>query len=146
MSTLTALKMVTAKRTNTQNPVLMRRNKLSNKLWEQMELVRAHSEGRLYAPTKFKTFANKITGERHTVEVAKRVKQWWWTADTGKINLSIKYGSKVIDIAKGKNAIELSTMDELLPTLNIIKLAVEAGELDAQMDGASAKLRSAFIK
>ena len=146
MSTLTTLKMVTAKRSSAHNPVLFRRNKLSTKLWEQMELVRALNEGRLYAPKKFKTLVNKITGERHTLEVVKRVKQWWWTSETGKINLSVKYGSKVIDISKGKNAIELVSVEELLPTLNIIKLAVEAGELDAQIDSASAKLRSAFVK
>jgi hypothetical protein len=74
------------------------------------------------------------------------VKQWWWATTEGKLNLSIRYGAKVIEISKGKNAIELSSVDELLPTLELVKQAVEEGGLDAQIDAVSNKLRSGFKK
>jgi hypothetical protein len=122
-----------------------RRTKLCSKLNEQMELAKAQSEGRLYAPTKFKTVTDAASGERRSIETAKRVKQWWWDAG-GKVNLSIRYGAKVVEIAPKKNAIELASVADLLPTLQLIKQAVEAGELDTQIEAVSNKLRSGFGK
>jgi hypothetical protein len=116
MTALTNLKFIVAKRAIAQTPTQQRRNKLSAKLFEQMQLARAKAEGRVYAPTKFKTVKDAESGERRSIETAKRVKQWWWATADGKLNLSIRYGAKVIEISKGKNAIELSSVDELLPT------------------------------
>ena len=53
---------------------------------------------------------------------------------------------RVIDLAKGKSSIEMATMDDLVPTLELVKKAVEAGELDAQVEAASIKLREGFGK
>ena len=87
-----------------------------------------------------------MTGERKTVEATKRIKEWYWTNSTGKIHLSIRYGSKILEFAKGKNAIELSTGDELLATLATLKEAVIAGELDEAISQASEKLKAGFSK
>ena len=146
MNALTTLKFVVAKRATVQTPTQQRRNKLSTKLFEQMQLAQAQAEGRVFAPTKFKTVKNAESGERRSIETIKRVKQWWWATADGKLNLSIRYGARVIEVSKGKNAIELSSVDELLPTLEIVKQAVEEGSLDAQIDAVSNKLRSGFKK
>ena len=37
-------------------------------------------------------------------------------------------------------------MAELVPTLELLKRAVEAGELDAQIEAAAIKLRAGFTK
>ena len=121
MSTLNTLKLVASKKHSTISPIVLRRNKLANKLHEQIELCEAKKQGQTYAPKKLKTFTNKQTGERMTAEVAKRVKEWFWINDAGKINLAIKYGAKTIPLnKKGANAIELSTGDELINTLKSI--------------------------
>jgi hypothetical protein len=52
----------------------------------------------------------------------------------------------VLELAKGKNAIEIASAAELVPTLTVIKQAVEDGSLDAQIEAASNKLRSGFKK
>ena len=39
-----------------------------------------------------------------------------------------------------------ATVAELVPTLELIKQAVEAGELDAQIEAAAVKLRTGFTK
>ena len=72
--------------------------------------------------------------------------EWFWTAAGNKINLSVRYGSKTLELAKGKNAIELATSDELIATLSQLKEAVLAGELDDAMSAASDKLRAGFGK
>jgi hypothetical protein len=145
MSFIAKLKLVTSKRERNLSPIVVRRNKLAAKIEEQLQLANAQKEGRLYAPKRIKTVIND-SGERIAVETTKRVKEWFWTTPANKINLSVRYGSKTLELAKGKNAIELSTGDELLATLSMLKDAVIAGELDEAITNASDKLRAGFNK
>ena len=144
MNTLAKLKLVNSKRNRTVSPTVHRRNKLIIKIVEQIDLATAQNEGRLYAPKRLKTVTNADTGERRTIETTKRVKEWFWTTDSGKINFSVRYGSKVIELAKGKNAVEVANKGELIDSLTLIKDAVLAGELDVQISAASDKLREGF--
>lgn len=145
MSVIVKLKLISSKREHNHNPIIVRRNKLALKLDEQLALCTAQKEGHLYAPKRIKTVTN-ADGERVSVETTKRVKEWFWTTSTGKINLAVRYGSKVLELSKGKNAIELSTGEELIATLSLLKDAVIAGELDDAITNASDKLRSGFSK
>jgi hypothetical protein len=147
MSTLNTLKLVASKKHATVSPVVHRRNKLASKLHEQIELCEAKKQGQNYAPKKLKTYTNRQTGERMTVEVSKRIREWFWVNEAGKINLSIKYGAKTLPLnKKGANAIELSTGDELINTLKSIKVAVLNGELDDAITEVSEATRTAFGK
>jgi hypothetical protein len=147
MAVLSNLKLVASKKHQTVSPVVHRRNKLVNKLHEQIELCEAQKSGNTYAPKKLKTFTNKQTGERMTAEVVKRVKEWFWIGDNGKINLAIKYGAKTLPLnKKGANAIELATGDELIATLKSLKTAVLDGELDDAINEVSEATRARFIK
>ena len=56
----------------------------------------------------------------------------------------MRYGAKVIELAKGKNAVELASKADLIITLETLKEAVLAGELDAQIETASGAIRSKF--
>jgi len=147
MNTFAKLKLVTAKRQRTISPLLHRRNKLASKITEQIELLKAQKEGRVYAPKRLKTYTDKDTGQRMTVEATKRVKEWFWPSEGGKINLEIRYGSKTLNLnAKGATAIEVSDGDDLLSTLELLKQAAITGELDAQIDAASKSLKAGFEK
>ena len=145
MSVIAKLKLVSSKRDRTTSPIVVRRTKLHAKLNEQLELATAQKEGRIYAPKRIKTVTN-ADGNRVSVESVKRVKEWFWTGAGNKINLSVRYGSKTLELAKGKNAIELATSDELIATLAALKEAVLAGELDDAISAASDKLRAGFGK
>lgn len=145
MSVIAKFKLVSSKRERNLSPIVLRRNKLAAKLEEQLQLAQAQKEGRLYAPKRIKNVTN-AEGERVAVETTKRVKEWYWTTPANKINLCVRYGSKTLELAKGKNAIELSTGDELLATLSMLKEAVIAGELDDAINTASDKLRAGFSK
>jgi hypothetical protein len=144
MSALAGLKLITAKRPQAAAPIVQRRNKLSNQLFQQIELARCLSEGKTYAPMRLRNIKDKHTGERRTVESAKRIKQWWFVSDTGKVCLQVRYGTRVLELAKGKNSIEVANAAELLTVLTAVKSAVEAGELDAQIDVASAAVKARF--
>ena len=76
----------------------------------------------------------------------KRIKAWWFTADNGKLAICVRYGSKVLELAKGKYAIEVGVEKDLVNVLEVVKTAVLNGELDAAIDNAANKLRDGFGK
>ncbi len=89
---------------------------------------------------------DKATGASSAQTRTKRIKQWWFTSDTGRVCLHIRYGNRVLDLAKGKNSVEVGTAQELVSTLETVRAAVAAGELDAQIETASAAVRARFAK
>jgi hypothetical protein len=145
MATLASLKLVAAKKPINQPPIVQRRHKMSNKVHEQIQLARAQSKGESYSPTKQKMLTN-ADGERVSVAVPKRIKPWWFVSESGKCCIAIRYGAKLIELAKGKTAIEVSSPDALIEALEAVNAAVLAGELDAQIEAVSVKLREGFIK
>lgn len=144
MTALNGLKLTGAQKPTQMSPIQQRRNKLAKRLWEQMELAKAQQTGTTYTPTKFRTITDAETGVRKQVETNKRVKAWWFVAENGKLVLSVRYGTKVLELAKGKWAVEVGSEKDLVPTLQLLKDAVLAGELDAQIQAASDKLRDGF--
>ena len=146
MSTIAGLKLVASKKSRSLSPIQLRRNKLAAKIHEQWQLCTARQAGETYAPRRLRTITNPQTGERTTVETVKRVREWFWINEAGKLNLAVRYGSKVLELARGKNAIELGSGDELVAVLGKLKDAVLAGELDVQIEAASGALRAGFGK
>ena len=146
MSTIAGLKLVASKKSRSLSPIQLRRNKLAAKIHEQWQLCTARQAGETYAPRRLRTITNPQTGERTTVETVKRVREWFWINEAGKLNLAVRYGSKVLELARGKNAIELGSGDELVAVLGKLKDAVLAGELDVQIEAASGALRAGFVK
>jgi hypothetical protein len=146
MSTLTALKLTDARKPNQVPQVVQRRNKLAKRVWQQIELAKAQEQGTQFRVAKFKSYTDTQTGERRQVETQMLVKQWWFITQAGKLAISVRYGSKVLELAKGKFAVEVAHEKDLAKTLDAIKAAVLAGELDSQIDAAASKLRAGFVK
>ena len=147
MPVLANLKLVTSQKQRTISPIVQRRQKLIDKIDEQLKSCEAQKAGEEYAPKRMRTYTNKHTGERMTVEAVKRVKNWFWIAEDGKINLAIKYGSKTLTLnKKGANAIQLATGDELIAALSSLKAAVADGELDEAINEVSSITRDGFKK
>ncbi len=144
MTALNGLKLVAAQKPTQMPAIQQRRNKLVKRLWEQIELAKAQQTGTVFTAKKFRTIKDTETGLRKEVETTKRVKAWWFVADNGKLALSVRYGTKVLELAKGKWAVEVAGEKDLVPVLELLKGAVLAGELDAQIDAASDKLREGF--
>ena len=144
MTTLSSLKLTASQKPTQISSLQMRRNKLAKRLWEQMELAKAQQAGTQYIATKFRTITDNETGLRKQVEINKRVKAWWFVSDAGKLSLSVRYGTKVLELAKGKHAVEVGAEKDLVGVLDVIKAAVLAGELDTAIENAANKLRDGF--
>ncbi len=145
MSTLSALKLTAAKRSTGISPQVKRRLKLVKKIDDQIALAKALATGGTYTTSRYRTVRDEDGGSR-SVEIQKKVRPWWFPTEAGKIALSIRYGARVVEISKGKSAIEVTSGDDLINALVLVKKAVEAGELDAQIENASIKLREGFGK
>lgn len=144
MSALATLKLVSAKKPQQMPSIQLRRNKLSNKLWEQIQLAKSQISGQPFVVTRFRSVKDRESGLRKQVEMPKRVRPWWFVTENGKVCVSIRYGSWTLELAKGKSSVEVGSPDELVMALETIKQAVEAGELDTQIEVASAGLKSGF--
>ena len=147
MSALANLKFVAARKSRAVSPVVQRRMKLCAKLQEQLNMCMAQQTGDIYTAKRIKTIMDAETGARTAVEINARVREWYWTAETGKINLAVKYGASTLTLAKGgKNAVELNSTAELVNTLKVLLAATANGELDEAIAEASVKTRKAFGK
>ena len=146
MSTaLSTLKFVNAKRlVSKTDPTQFRRQKMIKKLDEQIEMASALVEGRLPLITRTRRVRNSETNERQLVESSATVRQWWFVSETGKTAVQLRYGSRVITLAKNRNAVEVSGNGELLSVLQTLKTAVAAGELDQEIAVAADMVRARF--
>ena len=143
---LSALKLTAAKRPTNQSAEQHRRSKLIKRIDEQIKLATAQQRGDTYTATKTKQKVDAATGERQTVSVAKRIKAWWFSTAEGRLAVTVRYGSQVLELAKGKFSIEVVDFDHLPATLQVVRDAVAKGELDAQITAASTSLRKGFGK
>ena len=144
-SSLAALKLTTARKPRALPDVVKRRNKLLSKLKEQRELALAQSEGRTYVPRRLRTMRD-ADGNTTVREMPVRIKPWWWTGEKNETLLSVFYGSKTLELGKGKTAVEIANPRELVNALDVLIIATQNAELDAQIDTASNKLREGFKK
>jgi hypothetical protein len=145
-SLLSSLKLTAARKIRTLPDLVKRRNKLLQKLTEQRELAQATQEARHYAPTRLRSFKDADTGARVTKQVPVRIKPWFWTGEKGETLLAVSYGSKQLELAKGKTAVEVGDQASLCSVLDLVIAAVKNGELDVQIESASTKLRDGFKK
>jgi hypothetical protein len=144
-SALATLKLTTARKPRALPDVVKRRNKLLRKLTEQRELAFAQLEGRTYAPKRLRTLKD-ADGQRVVREMPVRIKAWWWIGEKNETLLSIFYGSKTLELAKGKTAIEIADSKQLVAVIDTVISATQNAELDVLIEAASIKLRDGFKK
>ena len=64
----------------------------------------------------------------------------------GTVQLTIRYGSRVLELAKGIDAVELASTDELVGVLEQFKTAAELGEMDDMVAAQLAKTKRVNIQ
>ena len=109
----------------TADAVTKRRNKLLEKIDEQILLATDAT----YTPTK-RVNTTDADGNTRVIEKPKRVKRWWSVQSDGRVLLTVRYGARAIEFEKGKDAIQVENVDTLPAILNTVRNAVSDGELD----------------
>lgn len=130
MSVIASLKLIEFKPQNAQGRIFVRRRKLVDKIEQQIKLASDPS----YAPSKL-IWAADENGVQQRREVSKRIKRWWVENMDGSVQLTIRYGSKPLEIVKGKNAIACESVSVIANILESIKQSVIDGEFDTILNG-----------
>ena len=82
-----------------------------------------------FVPTKSK-WVTGIDGNVRQVMVPKKIKKWWVLLPDGKLQIAVYWKSKQLEFEAGKNAIEVNSIDGLVPTLESIKQSIDLGDFD----------------
>ena len=82
-----------------------------------------------YVPTKSK-WVTGIDGNVRKVMVPTKFKKWWILLPDGKLQIAVYWKSKQLEFEDGKNAIEIESTVELIPTLERIKKSIDLGDFD----------------
>lgn len=116
------LKFVTAKKPEAVNVTVQRRQRLIQRLDQQISLTHNAKDGFLPRTS------------------------WVWTDEDGACFLAIKYGRNPIELKKGMYAIQCDNVEAAVQVLQLIKDMTIKGELDEQLAKASADIRTKFGK
>ena len=134
MELLKTLKLTCYQRNHSKNLILQRRIQLAAGISEQIQLAKNPN----YKQISVRTVADD-SGELRTVEVGKRMLRWWCMDVDGNVELTVRYGSRVLELGKGVDAVELASTDELVGVLEQFKAAAERGEMDDMVAAQLAK-------
>ena len=143
---LAGLKMVNAKRPSHADPIEYRRQKLIRKIDEQILLCQAVQNGTAHVVKRQHKVTDEVTGDVRSITLERSVRPMWFKSTNGKKVLQLRYGSRVVELMKGKNAIVVDDDQALLEVLQTVRCVVESGELDFQIGTASELIKSAFKK
>ena len=130
MNTLKALNIVALPKLSKNDPTLQRRVKLLTQLEQQREL--AANPNYVVSLQKWR---KQEDGSKVLVERQKRVKKWWVVDLMGNCFFTIRYGSKLLEIEKGKSGIAVGDKDKLVAVIEAVIAAVKNGEFDTLLNG-----------
>lgn len=132
MTALKSLTFIPAPLKTPHNPTLYRRERLVQRLEEQLQLSKDAS----YAPV-VKRWKTTEDGVKRPVEHIRRLKPWWRVDASGFVVLTVRYGFTPIEFEKGKAAIAVGAREKLESVLSTLIAATRSGELDAFLDALS---------
>ena len=133
MTQLKSLNFAPLPKSSSTDPILHRRNKLITRLQQQVALAKDPA----FALSRQKWVKGE-NGEKELRETKKIVRPWWRTVDAaGNVVLTVRYGAKPIEFTKGMHAISVGKKEQLIPTIETVIAAVEAGELDSVIGAMS---------
>jgi hypothetical protein len=116
-----------------------RRNKLVARLTEQRALAASIVDGVPFAATRKRRVKDEATGAVSMVEAPRRVAPWFFPDVSGQWFVELRYGAKPLPIAKNADAVQVSSKQELVATIDALIAAVSQGELDAAINQAGAR-------
>ena len=132
MSALSKLTVKTVTRTNKQDPVQQRRQKLVAGIEEQLKVAAAAVNGESYEVRR-KAWAKNEDGEKVLTERMRKVRAWFFEQDGGWY-VQCKYGSKALELGKGGNAVFVKALNDVEGALRALHAAAAGGELDEAIE------------
>ena len=111
------------------SPEAKLRGKMLDALDLQIEAAKAMLNGDTFIRRAMRWVKDPETGERVRKEMPVRFRPWYWKDEQGNYMLDVRYGNRRIELKPKKPAIEIGEAENLVPTLETLREAVNAGEL-----------------
>lgn len=144
MTSIADLKLSPLTKSSGKDPVLVKREKMIERLSEQITLLNSLKTNHLSGQFRNLKRRNPETGIVELVQSDKKISPWWWNTRDGKYFLSVKYGTQTLELSKGKGAIIVDGLNGVESTLKILLDGTSKGELDEILNQAGSSLRKRF--
>ena len=111
---------------------------------EQIRLAERMQAGERYTPTVPRWEIDPATGERRRIEWPRRLYAWFWQVDGTEWFVTLRYGNRCIELARGRRAVQVDCLAEVVATLKTLRAAAGEGEFDAGLESASRAIHARF--
>ena len=132
MSHLKSLTFTVSPQQIARNPKLIRRQKLVDRLEDQLRLAKDPS----YAPV-IRRWKRSEDGPKVPVDLHRQIRPWWRTDGAGSLVLVLRSGLKTLELEKGKPAVVVGPPERLVGVIETLVAAAKAGELDAALEAVT---------
>jgi hypothetical protein len=133
MSVLSNLKLSDTSPRAKLSPVARKRQKLLEQLDLQLKAAAAFVMGQQFLQEVQRWVRVEGSADKQLITKKKPVRPWWWRNDVGRLMLSVRAGNRLLELAEGKVSIDVGTPEDLQKTIETLREAVAAGELDEQL-------------
>jgi len=134
MSNLEKLKLSATSPREPMTPLARKRIKLLGKLDQQVEAAEAEARDEEFMEEIKRWVRDEETGDKSLVTKQRPVRKWWWQNQHGVWMISLRDGNRVLPLGEDKTSVEVGSMEEIVSTLQTLREAVIAGELDQQLE------------
>lgn len=141
---LDALRLVAKPPRCTRTPIMRRRATLQRALDEQIRLAECMGRGEVYASTQERWSLDPVTGDRQRTAWPRRVYAWFWQVDGSNWYVTLRYGNRCLDLTRGRKAVEVYSLGEVVATLRVLAQATAEGEFDTALETASRTIHARF--
>lgn len=129
MDLLKELNLAPVKKTTGRDPVVFRRQSLIKGIDKQLSITNSLISSNDFA---------------RDYQTGRKIPCWFWMDDSGKYYLSINYGKQPLELSKGKFSIVCESIEDVQKSLEVVKMSVQKGDFDPQLEKRSKVIRSNF--
>ncbi len=134
MSNLSKLKLSTTSPRQPMTALARKRIKLLGRLEQQIEAAEADLRDEQFMEEIKRWVRDEETGDKKLITKERPVKVWWWQNQHGAWMISLRDGNRLIPLDADNTSVEVGEKADLVSTLETLRDAVIAGELDGQIE------------
>ena len=117
------------------DPIKARRAKLIERLAEQKDMVQAMIDHKPYMKYHSVWVEDTETGEKVKKQLPRKIKKWYYECE-GIWYFQCNYGNRKLALKNSMSTIKVGELDKLIPAIETLIEAVDAGELDKVLQDA----------
>lgn len=134
MSILSKLTLTATSPRQPITPLARKRIKLLNRIELQINSAEAEMRDEQFMEEIKRWVRNEETGDKTLVTTERPVRKWWWKNQHGAWMVSLRDGNRLVPLGDDNTSVEVGDIEQMVATLETLRDAVIAGELDVQLE------------